>query len=156
MTERFEVSVRSAERTMQVLGGRLVVGRTVNSSSELRFVLLDGLPFATMDFLLLKLKFLKTHNADFYNAFEMPRADFDILRRCIGQMPPQLSLRVWILAEITGQAVEVLGTWEETSEWLRLPHPVFRRTRPLDLLGSVKGYREVKAHLDGMERPRKA
>ena len=153
MTERFEVSVGSAERTMQVLGGRFVVGRTVNSPSELRFVLLDGLPFTTMDFLLLKLKFLKTNDADFFTAFEMSRTDFDILRRCIGQLPPELSLRVWLLAEIVGQAVEVLGTWEETSEWLRLPHPVFRRIRPIDLLGSVDGYREVKTHLDGAERP---
>jgi putative toxin-antitoxin system antitoxin component (TIGR02293 family) len=54
-------------------------------------------------------------------------------------------------AEVIARAIEVLGSKEKALAWLRSPVPGLRNQRPLDIMNSAEGRRDVEDILGRIE-----
>jgi putative toxin-antitoxin system antitoxin component (TIGR02293 family) len=65
-------------------------------------------------------------------------------------LPPPVSDRVYRMARVFAEAVEVLGDEQKAGRWLRAPIYSLNDARPLDLLGTDAGVQAVEAVLGRM------
>jgi putative toxin-antitoxin system antitoxin component (TIGR02293 family) len=132
------------------LGGVKLFRHAVNSRAEVHAAILDGIPYASLIFLLATFKALD--EADVVHVLgisartlrrqrEMPRKS----------MPADLASRTWLFAEMLAKATAVFGSTQRAEEWMARPALGLDGQRPIDLLQTVQGAEIVGDFLTRLE-----
>lgn len=134
----------------QFLGGSRYIKTRLSSRSEVHAAILEGIPYASLLFLLTTFKTLDA--SDVVNVLgistrtlrrqkETPRSP----------MPADLASKTWLFAETLAKASEVFGSTEKAEEWMAKPAIGLDRQRPIDLLQTVQGAEIVNDFLTRLE-----
>ncbi|WP_255100705.1 antitoxin Xre/MbcA/ParS toxin-binding domain-containing protein [Synechococcus sp. L2F] len=107
---------------------------------ELRDAVRSGLPFSAFVALTKELDISPQH---FTAVFGIPPRTV-ARRREARQLTPQESDRLYRVARAASQAVEVLGSIDKAHVWLKTPNRALGCERPLDLLDTEIGARQVE------------
>lgn len=111
-----------------------------NSVVELRNAVRSGLPFSAFVALTKQLDISPQH---FTAIFGIPLRTV-ARRKEARRLNPQESDRLYRVAWVASQAVEVLGSIEKARVWLKTPNRALGCERPLDLLDTEIGARQVE------------
>ena len=127
---------------LDVIGGTAVIGMDAASGLDVVRLVRRGLPVGAVQFIL--------------DSGRMTLAELDRLvlprktlanRRKTGTLTPEQSDRLVRLARVLAAAEETFGRQEKAAAWLRRPTTALAGERPLDLLDTDEGAREVETVL---------
>jgi putative toxin-antitoxin system antitoxin component (TIGR02293 family) len=136
------------EYVVEVLGGRSVFrGREAPTSSEVRHRIRQGLPYRSLESLRQRLRLSIPEAAD---VLHMPARTM-ARRRQARKLDPVESDRLYRIARVAGQAVSVFGTEEKATIWLQRPNRALGGERPIRLLDTDVGARQVEDVLGRIE-----
>jgi len=127
-------------RIAAVLGGKRILGKDVRSLADLERVVAKGLPRSALSHLAQHLargtseRMLLVHDV-------VPAATF---KRRRDRLTREESERTERLARVTALAEDVLGDAGEAAAFLREPHAMLERRRPLDAALNEVGARRVE------------
>jgi putative toxin-antitoxin system antitoxin component (TIGR02293 family) len=107
---------------------------------ELRDAVRNGLPFSAFVALTQQLDISPQH---FTAVFGIPTRTV-ARRKEARQLNPQESDRLYRVARAASQAVEALGSIDKARVWLKTPNRALACERPLDLLDTENGARQVE------------
>src|SRR4029450_4990397 len=142
-----EGSMLHTEALVEALGGKKVFKRRIVNVDQLRETVKAGLPYASLEALIGKFGLAREEAAA---ALHLPQRT--IARRKKEQkLQADESDRLLRLARVGAQAVATLGSEEKAVQWLRRPKPPLRQRRPLDLIDSDIGTRQVEEVLGRIE-----
>ncbi len=131
----------TTEYVIDVLGGSKVFrGRTSPSSTELRDRIKQGLPYRSLESVGERLGLSAPETA---SVLQMPPRTL-ARRRQSRRLAADESDRLYRLARVAAQAVDVFGTEEKASAWLRRPNRALGHETPLYLLDTDVGTQEVE------------
>jgi putative toxin-antitoxin system antitoxin component (TIGR02293 family) len=131
-----------------VLGGPSVFkGRDVPTANEVRARIKEGLPFRSLESLRERLGLSVPETAD---VLHMPARTM-ARRRLARKLDPIESDRLYRVARVAGQAVSVFGTEEKATTWLQRPNRALGNERPIRLLDTDVGARQVEDVLGRIE-----
>ena len=137
---RIDVTATEPMRIAAVLGGKRVLGKDVRSLADLERVVAEGLPKSALSHLARHLaggtsgRMLIVHDV-------VPAATF---KRRRDRLTREESERTERLARVTALAEDVLGDADEAVAFLREPHALLERRRPLDVALGEVGARRVE------------
>jgi putative toxin-antitoxin system antitoxin component (TIGR02293 family) len=138
------------EDVSNLLGGRRVLGSSIESELDVHKLLDRGLPSAAVSRLLEKLRHIR-----FDEASEALGVSVRTLQRHkhepVAHLDLEQSGRAWRFAEILAKATRVLGSQEEAEQWLKRPAIGLDRQRPVDLLTTPAGAKLVETYLGRLE-----
>jgi putative toxin-antitoxin system antitoxin component (TIGR02293 family) len=138
------------QETLELLGGRVVLGAAIHSELDAHELLHRGLPRAALSSLLDKLHFIASDEAT-----EALGVSLRTLQRHKSEpdapLDVQQSGRAWKFAEILAKATRVLGSQDEAEQWLRRPAIGLDQQRPVDLLTTPAGVKLVDDYLGRLE-----
>ena len=117
----------------------LLLGLPATPDVELRQAIRQGLPFSALEAVSQQLD-LSTQQCGLLLGIP---ARTVARRKEARQLNPQESDRLYRLARATTQAVAVLGSLDHARRWLRAPNRALACERPLDLLDTDIGARQV-------------
>lgn len=129
-------------RTIAVVGGAPVLGRIIHHSLDLVKAVRDGLPVGTVQHMLDTGRL----TAGEVDRIVLPRKTL-ANRRKAGSLTPEQSDRLLRVARIMAFAEETFGSQPKAAAWLRRPTSVLDNERPLELLDTDEGAREVETLL---------
>jgi putative toxin-antitoxin system antitoxin component (TIGR02293 family) len=133
-----------------LLGGRAILGSTIESDLEAHELLHRGLPRGALTSLIEKL-----HDIPVIEVSEALGMSLRTLQRhksTPGELlDVQQSGRTWKFAEILAKATRVLGSQDEAEQWLERPAIGLDQQRPLDLLTTPAGVKLVEDYLGRLE-----
>ena len=124
-----------------VLGGELILGKSVNKGGALAELVREGLPVKS---LLLLAERLDIRQAEISEKIGIPKRT---LTRRLAQhtrLTAAESDRAVRLAQVFANAAETLGDGDKAAAWLKTPNRALRGGRPLDQLDTDPGVREVE------------
>jgi putative toxin-antitoxin system antitoxin component (TIGR02293 family) len=139
------------ERVEQLLGGRKVLGRSIDGPLDAHDLLVTGLPSAALRYLVTNLIVLQTTES-FGKAVGMSLRTYQ--RKQGGDakaLSSEQSGRAWKFAEVLSRATAVFGSQEEAEHWLERPAIGLDQRRPIDLLATPAGVEMVEDHLTRLE-----
>jgi putative toxin-antitoxin system antitoxin component (TIGR02293 family) len=143
-------ALNADEEVMALLGGRKVIGSSLESAFEAHEAMLRGLPRLSLSKLVENLPVLNIDEAS-----EALGVSVRTLQRHkhapVARLSPEQSGRAWQLAEIVAKATAVFGSRDEAQQWLRRPAIGLDQRRPLDLLTTPAGVRLVEDYLGRLE-----
>ncbi len=127
------------EKAAAIVGGKAVVGGDIRNGMDLARAVRRGLPVGAAQFVL---------DSGRLTAAEMdkvvlPRKTL-ANRRKIGALTAEQSDRLIRVARLLANAEETFGSSEKAGLWLRRPTQALGGERPLDLLDTEEGAREVE------------
>ena len=127
------------EKTAAIVGGKSIVGGEIRSGMDLARAVRRGLPVGAAQHVL---------DSGRLTAAEMdkvvlPRKTL-ANRRKIGTLTAEQSDRLIRAARLLANAEETFGSREKAGLWLRHPTTALGGERPLDLLDTEEGAREVE------------
>jgi putative toxin-antitoxin system antitoxin component (TIGR02293 family) len=136
-----------------LLGGRRVLGRDIQSPLDAHDILLVGLPATAFDALVNNLVVIDTRkSASFYKAIGMSlrthQRHKDVPAKALSL---EQSGRAWKFAEILAKATQVFGSQAEAEQWLDRPAIGLDQHRPIDLLTTPAGLELVEDYLSRLE-----
>lgn len=131
-----------AARTVEVVGGAPVLGRAIHHGLDLVKAVRDGLPVEAVQHMLDTGR-LTPGEVD---RVILPRKTLANRRR-VGSLTPEQSDRLLRVARIVALAEDTFGTRPKADTWLRRPTAALADERPLDLLDTDEGAREVETLL---------
>jgi putative toxin-antitoxin system antitoxin component (TIGR02293 family) len=126
---------------LDVVGGEAVVGVGVGPMDLVRLVR-RGLPVSAVQFVLDSGRLTPAE----LDQVVLPRKTLANRRR-LGTLTPEQSDRLVRVARLLATAEETFGNQVKAGAWLRRPTTVFGGERPLDLLDTDEGAREVETLL---------
>jgi putative toxin-antitoxin system antitoxin component (TIGR02293 family) len=129
-------------RALDIVGGSAVVGGNVAPGMDLVRLVRRGLPVAAVQFLL-DSRCLTPAELD---RIVLPRKTL-ANRRKLGTLTPEQSDRLVRVARVLAAAEETFGSREKAGIWLRRPTTALAGERPLELLDTDEGAREVETLL---------
>ncbi len=137
-----EIEMIAPEKTAAIVGGPKMVGVEVRSGFDLARAVRRGLPVGAAQYVL---------DSGRLTAAEMdkvvlPRKTL-ANRRKIGALTAEQSNRLIRAARLLAGAEETFGSSEKAGLWLRRPTQALAGERPLDLLDTEEGAREVEVVL---------
>ena len=133
-----------------LLGGRSVLGSTIESDLEAHELLHRGLPRAALSSLVDKIHFITSDEAS--EALGMSLRTLQRHKNTPAEhLDVQQSGRAWKFAEILAKATHVLGSQDEAEQWLRRPAIGLDQQRPIDLLTTPAGVQLVEDYLGRLE-----
>lgn len=127
-------------RLVEVLGGRKVLKRQVFTLAELRETVRAGLPYGALEAVRGRFGLRVTEAAA---AIHLPQRTIARRRRA-QKLRADESDRLVRLARVGAQAAAVLGGEPRAADWLHRPNRALGGQRPLDLLDSEIGARQVE------------
>ena len=139
--------MRATAEIVEVLGGREVGRPPVDSPEALKNWIREGLPFVSLEKVMER----------FGLSREEISAALDLPVRTMARRKQEQRLhrdesdRLFRFVRIAAQAAEVLGSEEKASRWLHSPNRALGGGRPLDLVDTDLGAREVEAVLGRIE-----
>lgn len=129
-------------RTAEIVGGKTVVGGEVRTGLDLARAVRRGLPVGAAQHML---------DSGRLTAAEMDRVVLPrrtlANRRKAGTLTAEQSDRLVRVARVLAAAEETFGNPEKAGIWLRRPSTVLAGERPLDLLDTDEGAREIETLL---------
>jgi putative toxin-antitoxin system antitoxin component (TIGR02293 family) len=130
-----------SEAIAKVLGGRKVLGKAVKRPDDLAALVRRGLPASSLIALAVKLDL-----ANSVLSRKLGIAQRTLTRRLSqgSRLTAAESDRTVRLARVYANAVDMIGDEEKAVEWLRTPNRALGGERPLDLLDTDVGAREVE------------
>jgi putative toxin-antitoxin system antitoxin component (TIGR02293 family) len=129
-------------RTLAIVGGAAVLGRRIGGSLDLVRVVREGLPVGSVQSMLDSGR-LSLAEVD---RVVLPRKTL-ANRRKVGRLTAEQSDRLVRVARVIAAAEETFGDERKSREWLRRPTAALAGERPLDLLDTDEGAREVETLL---------
>jgi putative toxin-antitoxin system antitoxin component (TIGR02293 family) len=145
-----EYSEEDFEEIVDLLGGRQILGSTIESELDAHKLLHRGLPRAALTNLIGKL-----HVIGIGDASEALGLSLRTLQRHksspVALLDVQQSGRTWKFAEILAKATRVLGSQDEAEQWLKRPAIGLDQQRPVDLLTTPAGVKLVEDYLGRLE-----
>jgi putative toxin-antitoxin system antitoxin component (TIGR02293 family) len=154
MAEAVVVAEGSVEvaRVAELLGGRRVLRRTMESPLDAHDALEHGLPSEALVYMVERLKSLGSNRESLEKAVGMSLRTFQ-RRRDAGSKPlsQEQSARTWKFAEILNKATEVFGSQQEAERWMEQPAIALEQRRPIDLLTTPAGVELVEDLLVRLE-----
>lgn len=142
---------RELQRVVALLGGTLVLGRSLKDPLDAHEILLRGLPAQALTHLMDTLVVLKS-SASLDKAVGMSVRTFQRRKeRPDKPLSPEQSGRTWKFAEILARATDVLGSQDEAEQWLKRPAIGLDRRRPIELLATPAGVELVEQLLTRLE-----
>lgn len=126
---------------LDVVGGVSVVGAGADPMDLVRLVR-RGLPVGAVQFVLDSGRLTAAE----LDQVVLPRKTL-ANRRKLGTLTPEQSDRLVRVARLLATAEETFGSQDKAGIWLRRPTTVFGGERPLDLLDTDEGAREVETLL---------
>ena len=131
----------SAAAIAQVLGGRRVLGKTVNKLDDLVELVRKGLPASSVKALAER---LDVGNTVLSQKLGIPQRTLTRRLSQGSRLTVAESDRTVRLASVYASAVEMIGNEAKAVEWLRTPNRALGGERPLDKLDTDVGAREVE------------
>ena len=132
------------------LGGREVLGRRVESDTELIGVVREGLPSASLDAVFEYLAPAQIPQAVLYGVVGSGRT-LQRKRATRAALSPAESDRLARLARVLVRAADALGDDEKARTWMAEPNRALGGVRPIDLLDSDTGTLTVDRLLGRIE-----
>jgi putative toxin-antitoxin system antitoxin component (TIGR02293 family) len=131
-----------ATRTIHdVLGGEMILGRSLSKSGALADLVREGLPVKAL-FLLAER--LNLRQAEISEKIGIPQRTLTRRVTQHARLTPEESDRTVRLAQVYSTAAETLGDGDKAAAWLKTPNRALRGGRPLDQLDTDPGVREVE------------
>lgn len=128
--------------TIEVVGGQRVIGRPIVHAIDLVRAVRDGLPVAAVQHML-DTRRLTAAEVD---RIVLPRRTLANRRR-LGRLTAEQSDRLLRVARAVAAAEGTFGDRAKADAWLRRPTSALGGERPLDLLDTDEGAREVETLL---------
>ena len=125
----------------EVLGGELVLGRSVTHGGAMAKLVREGLPVKAL-FLLAER--LDIRQAEISEKIGIPQRTLTRRLAQHSRLTPAESDRTVRLAQVYATATETLGDGDKAAQWLKTPNRALRGGRPLDQLDTDPGGREVE------------
>ncbi len=129
-------------RTADMVGGSAVIGADLSHGIDLARAIRRGLPIGAIQHVL---------DSGRLSLAEMDRVVLPrktlANRRKVGTLTAEQSDRLVRVARILAMAEETFGSQDKAGAWLRRPTTVLADERPLDLLDTDEGAREVETLL---------
>lgn len=144
-----DVAVSSAHLATELLGGRRVLRRSVETEEDAHELVLQGIPAEALTMLVARVSL----------SSEAVRAALGVSERSFARrkaspktrLPVDESERLWRFAEVLAHATRVFGSQTEAERWLERPAVGLDRRKPIDLLRTHPGARLVSDHLTRIE-----
>jgi putative toxin-antitoxin system antitoxin component (TIGR02293 family) len=131
----------ATEYVVEVLGGaRVFRGRQLPTSTQMRDRIKQGLPFSALETVRERLHLTVPEAA---SVLQMPARTL-ARRRQSRKLAADESDRLYRLARIAAQAVDVLGSEDKASAWLRRPNRALDNELPIRLLDTDVGARQIE------------
>jgi putative toxin-antitoxin system antitoxin component (TIGR02293 family) len=127
----------------EVLGGRKALNRKISGFEDIQDAIRCGLPFATLEAVMAKLRLSISEVAGVLRIPERTLAR----RKKEKKLPPDESDRVLRLARLYAHAAEVFETEEDAGGWFKDSIRALGGKRPLDLIDTDIGVQKVDALL---------
>lgn len=127
---------------IDLVGGSEVIGSVVETGIGLARLIRRGLPVGTIQFVLDSGR-LSLNEID---RIVLPRKTL-AHRRKLGTLTPEQSDRLVRVARVIADAEETFGSQAKAGLWLRRPSIALAGERPLELLDTDEGAREVETLL---------
>jgi putative toxin-antitoxin system antitoxin component (TIGR02293 family) len=124
--------------TLDVVGGAAVVGGDLGTGLEAVRLIRRGLPIGAVQFILDSGRLTVTE----LDRIVLPRKTLTN-RRKLGTLTPEQSDRLVRVARVLAETEATFGNKEKAAAWLRRPTAPLAGERPLDLLDTDEGAREV-------------
>ena len=124
-----------------VLGGRKVLGKTITNTNDLTKLIHEGLP---ANAILALANNLMVGNAILSRKLGIPQRTMTRRLSRGARLTPTESDKMVRLARVFAFAVEMIGDQKKAIEWLGTPNRALAGERPLDLLDTDLGAREVE------------
>jgi putative toxin-antitoxin system antitoxin component (TIGR02293 family) len=124
-----------------VLGGEMILGRSLSKSGALADLVREGLPVKAL-FLLAER--LNLRQAEISEKIGIPQRTLTRRVTQHARLTPEESDRTVRLAQVYSTAAETLGDGDKAAAWLKTPNRALRGGRPLDQLDTDPGVREVE------------
>jgi putative toxin-antitoxin system antitoxin component (TIGR02293 family) len=124
-----------------VLGGELILGRSMSKGGALAELVREGLPVKAL-FLLAER--LDLRQAEISEKIGIPQRTLTRRITQHSRLTPAESDRTVRLAQVYANAAETLGSGGKAAAWLKTPNRALRGGRPLDQLDTDPGVREVE------------
>jgi putative toxin-antitoxin system antitoxin component (TIGR02293 family) len=134
-------SMTETEYILDVLGAaKLFRGRSAPSSMQVRERIQRGLPYSSLESVSERLQLSVPEAAV---VLQMPSRTL-ARRKQAGRLAADESDRLYRLAHVVAFAANVLGSDEKAAAWLRRPNRALEHERPIDLLDTDIGARQVE------------
>jgi putative toxin-antitoxin system antitoxin component (TIGR02293 family) len=124
-----------------LLGGEVVLGRSMNNGGALAELVREGLPIKA---LLLLAERLDLRQAEISEKIGIPKRTLTRRLTQHSRLTAAESDRAVRLAQVYANAAETLGDGDKAAAWLKTPNRALRGGRPLDQLDTDPGVREVE------------
>ena len=124
-----------------LLGGEVVLGRSMNKRGALAELVREGLPVKA---LLLLAERLDLRQAEISEKIGIPKRTLTRRLTQHSRLTAAESDRAVRLAQVYANAAETLGDGDKAAAWLKTPNRALRGGRPLDQLDTDPGVREVE------------
>jgi putative toxin-antitoxin system antitoxin component (TIGR02293 family) len=131
----------AAHTVPEVLGGELILGRSISQGGALAEAIREGLPVKAL-FLLAER--LDLRQAEISEKIGIPQRTLTRRLTQHSRLTPAESDRTVRLAQVYATATETLGDGDKAAQWLKTPNRALRGGRPLDQLDTDPGVREVE------------
>jgi putative toxin-antitoxin system antitoxin component (TIGR02293 family) len=125
----------------EVLGGDVLLGRSLARSGAMAELVRNGLPVKA---LMLLAERLDLRQAEIAEKIGIPLRTLTRRQTSNSRLTPAESDRTVRLAQVYATAVDTLGDGDKATSWLKTPNRALRGGRPLDQLDTDPGVREVE------------
>jgi putative toxin-antitoxin system antitoxin component (TIGR02293 family) len=133
-----EAGLGDPGRTVRMVGGKPVVGRNIRDGIDLVRAVRRGLPVGAVEHMLDTGRLTVSE----IDKVVLPRRTL-ANRRKVGTLTAEQSDRLVRVARVIAMAEDTFGSQEKAAAWLRRPTSAMAGERPLDLLDTDEGAREV-------------
>ena len=137
-----EPLVKTSISSFDVVGGAAVMGANVGSGMDMVRLVRRGLPAGAVQFVLDTGRLTLVE----MDQIVLPRKTLEN-RRKLGTLTPEQSDRLIRVARMLASAEETFGSQQKAGIWLRRQTTALAGERPLDLLDTDEGAREVETLL---------
>ena len=131
----------TSQAIAKVLGGRKVLGRSINSFAQLAEVVRRGLPAGSLVVLGEK---LEMNQAALSSKLAIPQRTLTRRLSQHSRLTAAESDRAVRLARVYATAVEMIGDADKAAQWLRTPNRALGGAVPIDQLDTDLGAKEVE------------
>lgn len=128
-----------AHRTVRIVGGKAVIGRSIRDGIGLAQAVRRGLPVGAVEHMLATGRLTLAE----VDKVVLPRKTL-ANRRKVGTLTAEQSDRLVRVARMLAMAEETFGNKDKAAAWLRRPTTALGGERPLSLLDTDEGAREVE------------
>ena len=142
-----EALMVQASLVAEILGGRVILGREIRSTSDLENLIEGGIPKAALRHALQRV-FAVASERNRILYLVVPQATF---KRRTSRLRPSESERTERLARVIAAAEMVWEDREDAREWLTQPHPELSGRTPIESALTELGARRVEQVLDKLE-----